>query len=120
MQLVRVAPISPSQKFLNVKLRPKAAITKAPKTPNAAHSVAVAQPAISTQTIKIINKAQGMSCPLSLIFSTKVVGGSAAGTCSGWRRLHQAIYPENSNISKAPGKKPAKKIRIMDASAATA
>ncbi|MCY1311902.1 hypothetical protein D9M70_622670 [compost metagenome] len=62
-----------------------------PSTPKAAHSVAVAQPATSTQTMNTISSAQGMRLPDSRIFCMKVVGGSAGGTWSGWRRLHQPM-----------------------------
>ena len=91
MQLVRVAPIRPSLKFCQVNARPQAAIVSEPSTPKAAHSVAVAQPAINTQTMKMISRAQGIKLPESLIFSMMVVGGSAGGTWSGWRRLHHMM-----------------------------
>jgi hypothetical protein len=91
MQLVRVAPIRPSVKFFQVRLRPQAAIASEPSAPKAAHSVAVAQPATSTQTMKTISKETGIRLPDFRSFSMKEQGGSAGGTWSGWRRLHQPM-----------------------------
>src|SRR5690349_624361 len=85
MQLLRVAPISPSQKVAQVSDLLHHASPSDPSTPYAAHSVAVAQPAISTQTMNTISPAQGIRLPERRIFSRRLVGGSAGGTCSGWR-----------------------------------
>ncbi len=62
MQLVRGAH-DPVAEVLQVRLRPQAAMASEPSTPKAAHSVAVAQPATSTQTMNTISSAQGSGCP---------------------------------------------------------
>src|SRR4051812_41133664 len=91
MQLVRVVPIRPSQKLLHVSEPPHHAMASEPATPYAAHSVAVAQPATRTQTMNTMSTAQGMRLPDCLNFCAQVLGGSAAGTWSGLRRLHQMM-----------------------------
>jgi hypothetical protein len=52
MQVSRVAPITLSQKRLAISVPLHQASSSAPRTPHAAHSVAVAQPRISDEEHK--------------------------------------------------------------------
>ena len=72
-------------------MRLAAAMASEPSTPQAAHSVAVAMPATSTQTMKTISRPQGIRLPERRSFSMKLQGASAGGTLSGLRRLHQMM-----------------------------
>src|SRR5574343_622536 len=95
MQLTRVAPTSPCQKFCQLRLRPAAAMASEPTTPQAAHSVAVAMPATSTHTMNTISSVQGIRLPERRILSHNGVGASGGGTLSGFFRLHQPTPPAN-------------------------
>ncbi len=70
--------------------------------------------------MKTMSSAHGMSCRDAYSFCASVEGGSAGGVLSGLRSYHQAMYPEKSAIRMKPGMKPARKMRMIDASAATA
>src|SRR6202000_1495025 len=91
MHETRVEPIRLPKKFSQVRLRLQPAIASEPSTPQAAHLVAVAQPAISTQTMRMMSSVQGMRLPEARIFSLKVISGSPGGTLSGWVLDHQAM-----------------------------
>src|SRR5262245_36562727 len=63
---------------------------------------------------------QGMRLPEALSFSRKLIGGSGGGVLSGFASAQKTMYPENSAMRMKPGMKPARKMRMIEASAATA
>src|SRR5262245_15561560 len=120
MHDTRIAPIRLSMKVCQVSEPPHQAIASEPSTPYAAHSVAVAQPFTSTTTMNTMSSAHGISSREAASFCPSVVGGSGGGVRSGLRTDHHAMYPEKSTIRIRPGMNPARKMRTIDASAATA
>src|SRR5262245_1769006 len=91
MHETRVAPMRLSMKLLHVRDLLHPAIASDPSTPYAAHSVAVAHPAISTQTMNAMRSAQGMRLPEALSFSRRLIGGSGGGVLSGFITAQQAM-----------------------------
>src|SRR4051812_25210871 len=79
MQLTRVAPITLAQNACHVSAPCHHAIASDPSTPQAAHSVAVAQPINSDRNTNAISSRQGMRLSDSAIFLRKLIGGSAGG-----------------------------------------
>src|SRR6185295_18826759 len=79
MQVMRVAPITLAQNDSHVSVRWYQAIRSEPSTPQAAHSVAVAQPSKRERNTSRINRSVGMSFADSLNFFRKDIGGSAGG-----------------------------------------
>src|SRR5262245_49830353 len=91
MQVTRVAPITLSTNDRQVSERLQAAITSEPSTPNTAHSVAVAQPTTSTQTMNRMSRLTGISSRDRLSFWRNESGSPAGGTRSGWRSDQYAM-----------------------------
>src|SRR4029079_5720683 len=83
MQLTRVAPITLAQNDSHVSEPCHQAIVSDPSTPQAAHSVAVAQPIKSDRKTKMIKSRQGMRLSDSETFLRKLIGGSAGGVRAG-------------------------------------
>src|SRR5262245_14130011 len=84
MQVTRVAPITPCQNECHDSAPCHQAMASEPSTPQAAHSVAVAQPSISERNTNAISSRQGMRLRDSEIFFRHDIGGSAGGVFSGW------------------------------------
>ena len=83
MQFTLVAPITLAQKESQDSEPCHQAIASDPSTPQAAHSVAVAQPIRSDRKTKMISSRQGMRLSDSSSFLRKLIGGSAGGVRSG-------------------------------------
>src|SRR6218665_1555846 len=84
MQVSRVAPMTLSQNDFQVSVRDQAAMPSEPSTPQAAHSVAVAQPSRSVAKTSTISSVTGMRFADSFSFSFKVILGGAGGCLSGF------------------------------------
>src|SRR6185312_17569028 len=91
MQVTRVAPITLCQNDSQLSMPCHQAMASEPITPQAAHSVAVAQPNSSAANTSMISSVVGMSCADSLIFSRNVVGGSGGGCFFGLSSDHTAM-----------------------------
>ena len=83
MQFTRVAPITLSQNERQVSARCHQAIASEPSTPQAAHSVAVAQPTSRETNTRVMRSMRGMSCADLRSFSANDMGGSAGGVRCG-------------------------------------
>src|SRR5262245_35234973 len=83
MQVTRVAPITLCQNDSQLSMRCHQAMASEPITPQAAHSVAVAQPNSSAANTSRISSVVGMSWAEAASFSRSVIGGSAGGVFSG-------------------------------------
>src|SRR6187455_2349025 len=83
MQLTRVAPITLAQKDSHVSEPCHHAMASEPSTPQAAHSVAVAQPISNDRNTNTINSRQGMRLSDSEMRLRRLIGGSAGGVRSG-------------------------------------
>ena len=79
MQFTRVAPITLAQNDSQLSAPCHQAIASEPSTPQAAHSVAVAQPIRSDRKTKMIRSRQGMRLSDSEMRLRKLIGGSAGG-----------------------------------------
>ena len=79
MQLTRVAPMTLAQKDSQVSAPCHHAIASDPNTPQAAHSVAVAQPIKSDRKTKTISSRQGMRLSDSAMRLRRLIDGSAGG-----------------------------------------
>src|ERR1041384_4873291 len=79
MQLTRMAPITLVQNESQLSMPCHHAIASEPSTPQAAHSVAVAQPISSDRNTKAISSRQGSRLSDSAIFLRRLIGGSAGG-----------------------------------------
>src|SRR5262245_20813530 len=84
MQVTRVAPITLCQNDVHDSMPCHQAMANEPSTPQAAHSVAVAQPNISDRNTSVMSSMQGIRLSDSLSFSRNDMGGSAGGVFSGW------------------------------------
>src|SRR5262245_31928036 len=91
MQVRRVAPMTLVQKLCQVSAPDHQAISSAPSAPQAAHSVAVAQPISSTTKTSTMSRVQGMRLRDSLIFHRNEVLGSGGGILCGLRRAQTAM-----------------------------
>src|SRR3712207_5340527 len=91
MQVIRVVPITLCQNDSQVSEPDHAAIASELSTPQAAHSVAVAQPSSRARNTRAIRRRHGMRFADSRIFSRKLIGGSGGGVRSGWRSDHTAM-----------------------------
>ena len=120
MQERRVAPIRLSQNVCRLKPPLHHAIASAPTTPNAADSVAVAQPSTITTMMKRISARQGMRLRLRRSFSANVNVSVSLGVLPGLSRAHTMMYPEKRAMSRNPGRNPARKTLRIETSAATA
>jgi hypothetical protein len=79
----RVAPCRLSTKFCQPSVPVRAARTSAPSTPNAAASVAVAQPTNIVPITAATSSAHGISWALRRSFAASGSGGSRAGCLPG-------------------------------------
>ena len=83
MQLTLVAPITLAQNDSQLSEPCHHAMASEPSTPQAAHSVAVAQPISSDRKTKMISSRQGMRLSDSEMRWRRLIGGSAGGVRSG-------------------------------------
>ena len=83
MQVMRVAPMTLSQNDFQVSVRCHQAIAREPSTPQAAHSVAVAQPMISVTKTNRMSSAAGIRFHDALIRSRIVIFIWSGGVFSG-------------------------------------
>src|SRR5918912_3035435 len=97
MQLTRVAPITLAQNDSQLSAPCHHAIASEPSTPQAAHSVAVAQPISSDRKTKMISSRQGMRLSDSDSFLRKLIGGSAGGGRSGGVTGPTASWPAKTS-----------------------
>src|SRR5262245_66644597 len=93
MHETRVADIRLSTKLRQVSEPLHHAIASEPSTPYAAHSVAVATPATSTQTMKMMSALTGIRFPDLRTFSMKLIGGPGGGRLSGFAVAQAAAWP---------------------------
>src|SRR5882757_9888574 len=100
MQVTRVAPITLSQNDSQLSIRWYQAMPSEPITPQAAHSVAVAQPNKSAAKTSRMSNMVGMSCADSRTFWRNVIGGSGGGCLSGLSNDQITMYPEYSAITR--------------------
>ena len=63
---------------------------------------------------------QGIRLPEARTFCMKSISLPGGGCLSGFINAQTTMYPENRPIRMKPGMKPARKMRMIDASAATA
>ena len=84
MQDSRVAPPRLSRKLRQDSVPVTAASSRLPATPNAAASVAVAQPANMLPITPRMSSAHGISCTLWRSFATRLMAGSAGGWRAGF------------------------------------
>src|ERR1044072_9407156 len=90
MQVTRVEPITLCQNDSQESEPCHQAMASEPSTPQAAHSVAVAQPMISVTNTRMISSITGMSCADSRSFVRNDIAGSGGGClpgCSSHPRL---------------------------------
>src|ERR671920_2586529 len=91
MQVVRVVPITLAQNDSHDSEPDHHAIASEPSTPQAAHSVAVAQPSRSDRNTSAMRSITGMRLRDSRSFSGNVIAGSRGGVRSGCSRDHTAM-----------------------------
>ena len=94
MLVVRMAPITLSQNDSIVSEPCSQAMMRAPNTPNAAHSVAVAVPETSAPRTKRMSSSVGMSAAEARTFSTNDIFGSGGGCFEGLSSAQIPMYPE--------------------------
>src|SRR5688572_1306496 len=83
MQLTRMAPITLARNDSQLSMPCHHAIASEPSTPQAAHSVAVAQPSSSAANTSAISSSVGNSLADSASFSRSGIGGSRGGVLPG-------------------------------------
>src|SRR5215207_6033978 len=91
MQVMRVVPMTLFQNESHDSEPDHQAMASEPSTPQAAHSVAVAQPSRRVRKTSAISSATGMRFVDSLSFSRKLMAGSGGGDFSGLSRDHTAM-----------------------------
>ena len=91
MQLTRVAPMTLAQKASQVSAPCHHAIASDPSTPQAAHSVAVAQPISNDRKTKAISSRQGRRLSDSEMRLRRLIDGSAGGVRSGLASDHTTM-----------------------------
>src|SRR5688572_18878108 len=91
MQVTRVAPITLVQNESQLSMRCHQAMASDPSTPQAAHSVAVAQPNSSAANTSRISSMVGTSCADSASFLRSVILGSGGGCLSGLSSDHSTM-----------------------------
>ena len=91
MQVTRVAPITLCQNDAQLSAPCHQAIASEPSTPQAAHSVAVAQPSSSDRNTNAMSSRHGIRLSDSASFSRNGIGGSAGGVRSGCSSDHSAM-----------------------------
>src|SRR5918992_1322363 len=79
IQVVRVVPITLCQNEWRSSEPPHQAINSEPSAPQAAHSVADAQPVISTMNTSAISSVSGMRLVDAFSFSRNLMRGSGGG-----------------------------------------
>src|SRR5919112_4743046 len=83
----RVALSTLSMNVVQVSVRDHAARARAPDTPQAAHSVAVAQPRIRAEKISAMRRRTGNSFADCLSLNHRLVRGSGGGDLRGLRSV---------------------------------
>jgi hypothetical protein len=91
MQVVRVVPMTLAQNDSHESEPDHQAMARDPSTPQAAHSVAVAQPSRSVRNTSAIRSATGTRLVDSFSFSRRLMAGSAGGVLSGLSSDHTAM-----------------------------
>src|SRR5919112_575357 len=91
MQVVRVVPITLAQNDSHDSEPDHQAMAREPSTPQAAHSVAVAQPSRRVRNTSAMRSATGTRLADSLSLSRKLIGGSGGGVLAGLRSDHRAM-----------------------------
>src|SRR3954462_5391656 len=91
MQVMRVVPITLALNESQESEPDHHAMASDPSTPQAAHSVAVAQPSMRDRNTRTIRKVIGMRFVEARSFSRNVMGGSGGGERSGCRRDQTAM-----------------------------
>src|ERR687893_844173 len=87
----RVEPITLAQNDGQVSEPDHQAMAREPSTPQAAHSVAVAQPNRSVAKTRTMRRRQGMRFADSRSFSPSVIRGSGGGCRDGLARCQTAM-----------------------------
>src|SRR5687767_743149 len=85
MQVIRVVPITLAKNDSRVSEPDHHAIASEPRTPQAAHSVAVAQPRSRVRNTRVMRRRTGIRLVDCRIFSEKVIRGSRGGVRAGLR-----------------------------------
>src|SRR5918993_685941 len=91
MQVIRVVPITLAQKDSQESEPDHQAMASEPSTPQAAHSVAVAQPSRRVRNTREMRSATGMRFVDSFSLSRKLIAGSGGGDLCGLSRDHTAM-----------------------------
>src|ERR687894_521004 len=91
MQVMRVVPMTLFQNESHDREPDHQAIASEPSTPQAPHSVAVAQPSSRVRNTSVIRSATGMRLVDSLSFSRKLIFGSGGGDFEGFSSDHTAM-----------------------------
>src|SRR6476620_2806026 len=91
MQVMRVVPITLCQNESQLRVPDHQAMASEPATPQAAHSVAVAQPRRSDRKTRAINSRHGIRLTDSLSFFLNGMCGSRGGVRSGCARDQTAM-----------------------------
>src|SRR5215218_9564247 len=91
MQVMRVVPMTLFQNESQVSDPDHQAMASEPSTPQAAHSVAVAQPSRRDRKTRAMRKVIGMRLTEARSFSRSVMGGSGGGERSGCRSDQTAM-----------------------------
>src|SRR5258705_1511118 len=91
MQVSRVVPITLVQKLSHVSAPDHQAMASEPRTPHAAHSVAVAHPSSRTTKTRAMSSVQGMRLADSRSLKASEVFGSGGGIFSGLSNAHTAM-----------------------------
>src|SRR3712207_2561421 len=88
MQVIRVVPMTLAQNESQDREPDHQAMAREPSTPQAAHSVAVAQPSSRVRNTSVIRSATGMRFVDSRNFSRKLMAGSGGGDLPGLSSDH--------------------------------
>jgi hypothetical protein len=91
MQVTRVAPITLCQNDAQLSAPCHQAMASEPSTPQAAHSVAVAQPSSSDRNTSVMSSRQGIRLSDSEILRRHGIGGSGGGVLPGCSSDHSAM-----------------------------
>src|SRR3712207_19911 len=91
MQVIRVVPITLAQNDSRVREPDHHAMASDPRTPQAAHSVAVAHPRSSDRNTSAMRRSTVTRLTDSFSFSRRLMGGSRGGVRAGFRSDHTAM-----------------------------
>src|SRR3712207_3372338 len=91
MQVMRVVPRTLCQNDAQLSEPDHQAMARDPSTPQAAHSVAVAQPRRRDRNTRAMSRRHGMRLTDSFSFSLSPIGGSGGGVRSGCRSDQTAM-----------------------------